>query len=247
MGSISYIDTSTLTLSALQADEALINAALAGDTLADAQSEKSNFAQAIFNAKSQQPIAFTVGAGAYTWDASAEAQAAMLQALEENVVAGIGTGLSGTSSTLDSQINTAFATLISQINAQLSTLNTAVNSIVNQTNTDIVAAMNAATNNGTGAPILVALSAPSGAASVGTGVSVGGTSSSIVSSQQWTPMGAIASVTLTGTEFVNLIAAIQARRASLKATCLVAQAAIAACASVAAVQAYSVAGAGWSY
>jgi hypothetical protein len=112
---IDPMNAATLTSGALTAAEASIDALLgtAGVTLAAAQLAKSNFADAIFHAKRQAPIALTVTAGAYNWDARDETVNALTLATQFAVW---------------SASNTAFS-------AALSGLTERINEVVNSTNT----------------------------------------------------------------------------------------------------------------
>jgi hypothetical protein len=111
-------DPSTLTSDALAADEVLLDAAIAtagvAMPLATAQRLKSGFVDGVFNALRQAPIAFTVGASAYTWDARDEAQSALNAALVSALVAGG---------------NAAFVDLFNQLTAILAQVTLAIGNV----------------------------------------------------------------------------------------------------------------------
>jgi hypothetical protein len=110
MGILDPLNAATLTSGALAVDETSIDTLLgiAGVTLAQAQTAKSSFVDAIFHAKRQVPIAVTVTAGAFTWDARDEAVAALAIA-----VANVNAAAPGAVVTA---VNSNFASLVSQLN-----------------------------------------------------------------------------------------------------------------------------------
>ena len=84
-------------------------------TLAQAQAIKSSLITAIFNSKRQSAFAYTVSAGAYSWDCSDQALIAFNMAYTEALLSGE---------------STAFGTLFAQLVNVISATNTALNRVL---------------------------------------------------------------------------------------------------------------------
>jgi hypothetical protein len=101
-------DPTTLTTAALNAAEASINLSLIGTTpappLSAARSAKSGLVAGIFNSLRVQPIAYTVGSNAYTWDASDESINALNGALIAGVITALGSSFTDLATNLSSML-----------------------------------------------------------------------------------------------------------------------------------------------
>ena len=232
-------------------------------TLAQAQQIKSDFVDAIFTTKRQSPIAFTVSAGAFSWDCSDESVTQMSLALGSATTSQTGSlvsstntafsGLSGSvdSSSLVSAINTALGTVVSQANTALGNLVLEIVAAIGPTDGSVAGTINYAIINGTPS---IPVADPVGEFLTG-GITVSGGSSLSLGSESvsaplgtfsWTPIGRTSPVTLSATEFPALISAISSRRATLQANRLTLKASVAAAASIPAVIAIDVTS-GWPF
>lgn len=219
----------SLTNTALAADQTTLNGNIAALTLAQAIASKTGFVGAIFNGKRQIPIAFTVGAGAFSWDATDEAVNALSQAAINALLAGLNLAIDTLGSGLIAEANIAFSTAATGVNTALATLTSNINTVL----TALIGDVNAQS-----AFPLAVLSHSLGSAPTVTAPTIAPVPA--IGNVSWTPLGQSAPVTLSGSEVTGLLNAIAARRASLKQTQLTLAAGLAACANVAAVQALDV-------
>jgi hypothetical protein len=210
MSVIDPLNAATISGAALAADEAAIDTAIASASLALAQQSKSAFIDGIFNALRQAPIAYTVSAGAYSWDATDESVAALTLAVLSALVTGC---------------TSAFAALIADVNATFAAL---VSDIENWGAGGIGPGLLLAAQGDTGAS--------AGSITGGEHLTGGETPLGTI---QWTPVGASSPVTLTAADATGLLAAIAARRAGLQAVRLSKQNALAALTSTPSVIAFS--------
>lgn len=209
--------------------------------------------------------------GVYNWDCSDESLNAMTMAMSSAILSGTS---SAVNTSLVNAINTALSTVTTRANGSLTALLSNVNSAFVAFTNVLNSAMQLIFGTVTAAfPYLIssidnALATssttlasnadigpsgwsigPGNAGSTGTNFTAPtliGSPWSLVSSVQWIPIGQTSPVTLSGTEFSSLVAAVVARRASLNQAKQTALASIAATSSVAQVIAFD-ATAGWPF
>lgn len=189
---------------------------LTGLTLAQAQKIQTDLVSMLYNNKRQLPINYTVSAGNYNWSTlDADIAAMSMEAIPF---------ITGSSSSMGSDLSGSIQALANSVNAMINVLN---GSVIGTINGSVVDALNAGVMNA--GYFLLASDDGSQAYAAGPGLSGampqiptvpqvsvdGGGNGGGAADIPWYPMGAYEPVNLTMADMTGLMSAISARRSQL--------------------------------